>query len=79
MSDAPPGNEPKTAEDERLTGLLALLRVETEAEGDGVTPGVLRRARWQLVVRDVARTATAIGAAAGDGLAVLFGIGSRRR
>ena len=73
MSDggrrADPGLGPA---EQRLVRLLALLRVEP-GDSQGLTSEVMRTARWQLVVRDLAGALGGIAAAIGSGIGVLLG------
>jgi len=64
--------EELTPAERRLVALLALLRTEN-GDGSRLPSAVLRRARWQLLVRDLARTLASIAAAVGQGLAILVG------
>jgi hypothetical protein len=70
--------EELTPAERRLVGLLALLRIEN-GEAPGLTQAVVRRARWQLLVRDLARTAGLIATAIGNGVSLLLGDVRRRR
>ena len=66
-----------TPAERRLVALLALLKTE-DGDGSGLSQAVLRRARWQLVVRDLARSFANVAVAVGHGVAILMGASGRR-
>ncbi len=76
MTDGEVRGELSPAE-RRLVALLALLKTE-DADGSGLAAAVLRRARWQLLVRDLARSVASVAVAVGEGVAILVGVTGRR-
>lgn len=77
MNDEERGEELTPAE-ARLVRLLAVLRAEAP-DGSALARAVLRTARWQLVVRGLARTVADLAFAVANGVAVLFGFGPGSR
>jgi hypothetical protein len=67
-----------TPSEERLVRLLLLLRAEP-VDGSAVTNAVMRAARWQLVVRGVARALSDVALAVAEGVAMIAGVGRSRR
>ena len=78
MNDEGRAEDAVTPAEERLTRLLALLRVELR-DGAELPQAIVRRARWQLIVRSFARTVADIAGAVAGGVAVLLGLGSGSR
>jgi hypothetical protein len=67
-----------TSSEERLVRLLLLLRAEP-VDGSAVTDAVMRAARWQVLVRGVARALSDVALAVAEGVAVIVGIGRPRK
>lgn len=65
------------AAEDRVAGYLTELRDEPPAPGEGLEHSIVRRARWQQAVRTPVRAVGALGAALGEGLALVLGL--RRR
>jgi hypothetical protein len=70
--------EELTPAEARVVWLLAVLRTEAP-DGSALARAVLRTARWQLVVRGLARTVADLALAFANGVAVLFGLGTGSR
>jgi hypothetical protein len=66
-----------TPAEEQLVRLLALLRVQAEGAQASLQQAVMQRVRWQLLARHIGRTVAQIAGALADGLAIVFGVGSR--
>lgn len=75
MNDEPAAEELSPAE-QRLVRLLALLRAE-RVDAPGLASAVARTARWQLVVRELARSLASIAVAVAEGVGLLFGLGGQ--
>ncbi len=70
--------EAPTPAEEQLLGLLLLLQTQPP-DGARLPESVVRRARWQLVVRSLATSVGAIALAVSEGLAMLVGGGRSRK
>jgi hypothetical protein len=77
MNAEPPAEELSPAE-QRLVRLLALLRAE-RVDAPALASAVVRTARWQLVVRELARSLASIAVAVVEGAGLLFGFGAQGR
>jgi hypothetical protein len=66
-----------TPAEERLVRLLALLRVQAEEAQTSLQQAVMQRVRWQLLARQLGHAVAQIAGALTDGLALVFGAGSR--
>jgi hypothetical protein len=71
------GDDRLTPAEERLVRLLALVRVHAEVAQTSLQHTVIHRVRWQLLSKHLARAAAEIMAAVADGVALVFGPGSR--
>ena len=63
--------------EDRVAEYLSELGDEPPAPGAELGPSIIRRARWQQAARTPIRAVGALGAALGEGLALIFGL--RRR
>jgi hypothetical protein len=63
--------------EDRVTVYLSELRDAPPEPSGELGPSIVRRARWQEAVRTPVRAVGALGAALGDGLALVLGL--RRR
>lgn len=72
--DAPPGGS-----EERLAGLLELLRSDEPRHETPLTESVMRTARWQYAVRGAAVAVTELAGVVVDGVALLLGVRAGRR
>lgn len=63
--------------EDRVAEYLSELREDPPAADDELTRSIVRNARWQQAVRTPIKAVGALGAAFGDGLALVFGL--RRR
>lgn len=79
MDERPETSERLTPSEERLAGLLVLLRDERVPDGADLTEAVVRTARWQLVLRGAGLAVADVAAAVVHGLAILVGVPGRRR
>lgn len=71
------GRDPLSPAEQRLVRLLALLRSDL-VEAPPLAPAVMRVARWQLLVRDLARSLASIAVAVVEGVGLLIGLGGQR-
>ena len=77
MSQGPRGDELTSAE-ARLVRLLALLAPGPAGDAS-LTRSIVRAARWQLVFRELAQVVGSVAAAVAEGVALIVGVGGRRR
>ena len=70
------GPEP-TAAERRLDEHLELLRVDPSAGDPALVAHVVRRARWQRILRTPVQVVASLGGAAVDGLRALIGTRGR--
>ena len=64
--------------EDRVAEYLGELRDDPPAPGTGLTPAIVRRARWQQAVRRPVRAIGALAASLGDGLTLVLGVRRRR-
>jgi hypothetical protein len=64
--------------EERLLGLLLLLRAETRRGDAPPTELVMRAVRWQSMVRGAARALGSVVGAVADGIVLFLGLRSGR-
>jgi hypothetical protein len=67
------GSEQLSPAEERLVGLLVLLRVEVGPVESYLQGALISRIRWQLLARVVGQAVAGLAAAVGDGLALVTG------
>ncbi len=81
MSDRGEPDAELTPAEQRLLGLLTLLREAPPEPDEGLTRAVMRRARWEAGVRSALRNVGGLAAAAAESVSVLLGrrSGSPRR
>lgn len=58
----------------RVAEYLGELREDPPAADGELTRSIVRRARWQQAVRTPVKAVGVLGAAVGDGLALVFGL-----
>jgi hypothetical protein len=75
MSDA--GTPPPDPAEDRVASYLRGLRDDAPSASAALVPAVVRRARWQSVVRAPLRAVGGLAAAVGQGAALVLGV--RRR
>jgi hypothetical protein len=71
------GEDDLTPAEERLVRLLALVRVHAEVAQTSLQHAVVHRVRWQLLSKQLAHAIAEIAGAVADGIALVFGTGSR--
>jgi hypothetical protein len=75
VSRNPPFDEGLTAAEERLLTLLLLLQAENGRPAGSLAETVMRKLRWQRVVREIAHALAGLATAVSDGIFLLFGLG----
>ncbi len=78
MSEAH-GDEDLTPAERRLSEHLELLRASPPTAAPDLIAGILRRARWQIAIRDPLIFLGAVSAAMAEGLTLLSGAPAGKR
>ena len=74
MSAGTPADGARSAAEERLLTLIALLRLESPHSDDSLSEAIMRTARWQYVVRGVLTTLSELAAVLLDAVLLMTGL-----